>query len=113
MKESKFNFQRTYAERIRGELRKKWLQMLQLAGETSGTNLEPIYRTIFQCLMNDAEKNGGGKRISASIALLERNREDPKRGPMVSSTHLFLIHSLFTPCSLPSFPNDDQQIMDI
>lgn len=49
-----FNFnlliQRTYAERIRGEARKKWLQQVVSAAETSGASMEPVYKSVFQAL---------------------------------------------------------------
>ncbi len=45
-----FTPQRTYAERVRGEARKKWLQQVIQAGETSGISMEPIYKAVFQAL---------------------------------------------------------------
>ena len=42
--------QRSYAERVRGEARKKWLQQIINTAETSGANLDPVYKTIFQSL---------------------------------------------------------------
>ena len=41
---------RTYAERIRGEARKKWLQQVITAAETGGASIEPVYKAIFQAL---------------------------------------------------------------
>lgn len=42
--------QRTYAERIRGEARKKWLQQIITAAETGGASIEPVYKAVFQAL---------------------------------------------------------------
>lgn len=72
--------ERSYAERIRGEARKKWLQQIVTAAETGGASMEPVYRAVFNALYKDAEAHGGGKRISANIAMLERNTMDPDRG---------------------------------
>ncbi|XP_048764274.1 EF-hand calcium-binding domain-containing protein 5-like isoform X2 [Ostrea edulis] len=72
--------ERSYAERIRGEARKKWLQQIVSAAETGGASMEPVYRAVFNALYKDAEAHGGGKRISANIAMLERNTLDPERG---------------------------------
>ncbi|XP_069135004.1 EF-hand calcium-binding domain-containing protein 5-like isoform X1 [Argopecten irradians] len=72
--------ERTYAERIRGEARKKWLQQVVNAAETGGASMEPVYKAIFNALYKDAEAHGGGKRISANISMLERNILDPARG---------------------------------
>ena len=38
-----FSVQRSYAERVRGEAAKKWLQQIVQAGETSATNMGAIY----------------------------------------------------------------------
>ncbi|XP_061179696.1 EF-hand calcium-binding domain-containing protein 5-like isoform X2 [Saccostrea echinata] len=72
--------ERSYAERIRGDARKKWLQQIVTAAETGGASMEPVYRAVFNALYKDAEAHGGGKRISANIAMLERNTADPERG---------------------------------
>jgi hypothetical protein len=42
--------QRSYAERIRGEARKKWLQQIVSAAETGGASMEPVYRAVFNAL---------------------------------------------------------------
>ena len=42
--------QRTYAERIRGEARKKWLQQVVTSAETGGASMEPVYKSVFQAL---------------------------------------------------------------
>ncbi|XP_070204802.1 EF-hand calcium-binding domain-containing protein 5-like isoform X2 [Littorina saxatilis] len=77
------NVERSYAERVRGEARKKWLQNIMTAAETSGVSLDPIYKTVFQSLYRDAEAHGGEKRISANIALMERNVKAPHRGDIL------------------------------
>ena len=43
-------FQRSYAERIRGEARKKWLQQIIVTGETSGATMDPVYKAVFQAM---------------------------------------------------------------
>ncbi|KAK3085117.1 hypothetical protein FSP39_024683 [Pinctada imbricata] len=72
--------ERSYAERIRGEARKKWLQQVVTAAETGGASMEPVYKAVFQALYKDAEAHGGAKRISANISMLERNTMYPDRG---------------------------------
>ena len=47
---SLFPTQRTYAERIRGEARKKWLQHIITAAETGGASIDPVYKAVFQAL---------------------------------------------------------------
>ena len=42
--------QRSYQERVRGEARKKWLQQIVEAGETSAARMEPVYKAVFQSL---------------------------------------------------------------
>ena len=44
------SLQRSYTERVRGEARKKWLQQIIKAAETSGARMEPVYKTLFQTL---------------------------------------------------------------
>ncbi|KAH9514573.1 EF-hand calcium-binding domain-containing protein 5 [Bulinus truncatus] len=75
--------ERSYAERIRGEARKKWLQQIISAGQVSGTLLDPVYKAVFQALYKDAEMHGGEKRISANISMLESNKIDSSRGTML------------------------------
>lgn len=75
--------ERTYAESIRGEARRKWLRQIQIAAETSGAIMTPVYRFIFQTLFKDAEAHGNQKRISAYIALLENNNLHPSRGDLL------------------------------
>jgi len=72
--------ERTYQERVRGEARKKWLQQIVTAAETGGASMEPVYKALFQALYKDAENHGGGKKISAYIAMLETNQVAPSRG---------------------------------
>ncbi|XP_013406765.1 EF-hand calcium-binding domain-containing protein 5 isoform X1 [Lingula anatina] len=75
--------ERSYTDRVRGEARKKWLQQIVKAAETSGAQMEPVYKAVFQALYKDSETHGNGKRISANISLLENNDIDPKRGDML------------------------------
>ncbi|XP_029469319.1 EF-hand calcium-binding domain-containing protein 5 [Rhinatrema bivittatum] len=71
------SMERSQAERLRGSARRKWLQHIQRAAENSAGSLEPVYRAVFLALSKDAEAHGNNKRISASIALLEK---DPLEG---------------------------------
>lgn len=77
------NVERSYAERVRGEARKKWLNNIMVVAKTSGVSLDPIYRAVFQALYQDAEAHGGEKKISVNVALLERNIAYPERGDMM------------------------------
>ncbi|XP_075450330.1 EF-hand calcium-binding domain-containing protein 5 isoform X1 [Ascaphus truei] len=63
----------TQAERLRGASRRKWLQQIQAAAETSGGSLKPVYRAVFEALYKDAESHGNNKKISANIGLLEQS----------------------------------------
>ncbi|KAF6030150.1 hypothetical protein EB796_011528 [Bugula neritina] len=72
--------ERTYAEKIRGEARKKWLSQIITSADTSAASLETVYRSVFQALYRDAETHGGGKVISANIAMHEQNNKEPARG---------------------------------
>ncbi|XP_031752526.1 EF-hand calcium-binding domain-containing protein 5 isoform X2 [Xenopus tropicalis] len=65
--------ERSQAEKLRGASRRKWLQQIQVAAETSGGNLQPVYKALFQALFKDAEAHGNNKRISANIGLLEES----------------------------------------
>ncbi|CAH1801131.1 unnamed protein product [Owenia fusiformis] len=73
--------EKTYAERIRGDARKKWLKQIINAAETGGASMDSVYRAVFQSLYKDAETHGGGKKISANISILENNDVNPNRGP--------------------------------
>ncbi|XP_014346068.2 EF-hand calcium-binding domain-containing protein 5 [Latimeria chalumnae] len=74
------SIKRSFTERARGSSRRKWLHKIRRAAETSGVNMDPVYKAVFQVLYKDAEAHGNNKKISCSIALLERNLQDPKRG---------------------------------
>ncbi|XP_059150410.1 EF-hand calcium-binding domain-containing protein 5-like isoform X2 [Physella acuta] len=75
--------ERSYAERIRGEARKKWLKQIVASSHYCGTQLDPVYKAVFQALYKDAETHGGEKRISANISMLEANKLDASRGKML------------------------------
>uniref|UniRef100_A0A8C5PZV0 EF-hand calcium binding domain 5 n=1 Tax=Leptobrachium leishanense TaxID=445787 RepID=A0A8C5PZV0_9ANUR len=70
--------ERTQAEKTRGTSRRKWLQHIQAVAETSGGNLDPVYKALFQALYKDAEAHGSNKKISAHICLLEQSTVDEK-----------------------------------
>ncbi|XP_072164460.1 EF-hand calcium-binding domain-containing protein 5-like isoform X2 [Diadema setosum] len=73
--------ERSYEERIRGQARKKWLASIIQSAETSAGSMQPVYKCVFNSLYKDADQHGRGKRISANIALLERNDISLTRGP--------------------------------
>ncbi|XP_071486075.1 EF-hand calcium-binding domain-containing protein 5-like [Diadema antillarum] len=73
--------ERSYEERIRGQARKKWLASIIQSAETSAGSMQPVYKCVFNSLYKDADQHGRGKRISANIALLERNDINLTRGP--------------------------------
>ncbi|XP_035826955.1 EF-hand calcium-binding domain-containing protein 5 [Aplysia californica] len=75
--------ERSCAERIRGEARKKWLSQIVSTSQTSGTSLDPVYKAVFQALYKDAEAHGGEKSISASVSMLEHNHIEPGRGDLL------------------------------
>ena len=66
-------FQRSFEERKRGDARKRWMTLIDAAAQTSGAQLDPVYRAAFQVLLKDAEEHGKGKVISASVCMLENN----------------------------------------
>ncbi|NWV81098.1 EFCB5 protein, partial [Dasyornis broadbenti] len=70
-------------ESLRSSARRKWLQDIQQAAETSGTSMEPMYKAVFKALSQDVEAHGDNKRISAYIALLEKNQVSPEQGQVV------------------------------
>lgn len=53
-----FSFQLSYAEQARGDARKKWLQQMIVAAETSGSNMEPVYKSLFDAITKVMEMNG-------------------------------------------------------
>ncbi|NXS74876.1 EFCB5 protein, partial [Pandion haliaetus] len=63
--------------------RRKWLDNIQQVAETSGANMEPVYKAVFKALSQDAEAHGDNKKISAYIALLEENQLSPERGQIL------------------------------
>ncbi|NWR65160.1 EFCB5 protein, partial [Bucorvus abyssinicus] len=75
--------ERSHMECLRSFARREWLHNIQLAAETSGASMEPVYKAVFKALSQDAEAHGGNKKISAYIALLEENQLSPERGPIL------------------------------
>ncbi|XP_067166041.1 EF-hand calcium-binding domain-containing protein 5 [Apteryx mantelli] len=72
--------EQSHMEHLRRLARRKWLHSIQQAAETSGANMEPVYKAVFKVLSQDAEAHGDNKKISAYIALLEENQVSPERG---------------------------------
>ncbi|XP_030041539.1 EF-hand calcium-binding domain-containing protein 5 [Microcaecilia unicolor] len=71
--------EQSQTECLRGSARRKWLQQILQAAENSAGNLEPVYRAVFHALSKDAEAHGNNKRISASIALLEKDPQEDEK----------------------------------
>ncbi|NWU29490.1 EFCB5 protein, partial [Dyaphorophyia castanea] len=67
--------EKSHTESLQSSARRKWLQDIQQAAETSGTSMEPVYKAVFKALSQDMEAHGDNKRISAYIALLEENQQ--------------------------------------
>ncbi|KFP92609.1 EF-hand calcium-binding domain-containing protein 5, partial [Apaloderma vittatum] len=72
--------ERSHVESLQSLARRKWLHNIQQAAETSGVSMDPVYKAVFMALSQDAEVHGDKKKISAYIALLEKNHLSPERG---------------------------------
>ncbi|NXV07651.1 EFCB5 protein, partial [Cettia cetti] len=72
--------EQSHAESLQSSARKKWLQDIQQAAESSGTSMEPVYKTVIRALCQDMEAHGDNKRFSAYIALLEEDQLSPEQG---------------------------------
>ncbi|XP_068066618.1 EF-hand calcium-binding domain-containing protein 5 [Anomalospiza imberbis] len=72
--------EQSHTKSLQSSARRKWLQDIQKAAETSGTSMEPVYKAVIRALSQDMEAHGDNKRISAYIALLEENRLSPEQG---------------------------------
>ncbi|OWK57372.1 EF-hand calcium-binding domain-containing protein 5 [Lonchura striata] len=75
--------EKSHTKSLQSSTRRKWLQDIQKAAETSGTNMEPVYRAVIKALSEDMEAHGNNKRISAYIALLEENQLSPEQGQVL------------------------------
>ncbi|NXX82988.1 EFCB5 protein, partial [Urocolius indicus] len=75
--------ERSHMECLQSLTRRKWLHDIQQAAETSGGSMGPVYQAVFKALSQDAEAHGGNKKISAYIALLEKNQQSPERGQIL------------------------------
>ncbi|NXR76672.1 EFCB5 protein, partial [Pycnonotus jocosus] len=71
--------EQSHTESLQSSARRKWLQDIQQAAESSGTSMEPVYKAVIKALSQDMEAHGDNKRISAYIALLEENRLSPEQ----------------------------------
>ncbi|NXP35142.1 EFCB5 protein, partial [Leiothrix lutea] len=72
--------EQSHTESSQSSARRKWLQDIQHAAESSGTSIEPVYKAVISTLCQDLEAHGDNKRISAYIALLEEDRLSPEQG---------------------------------
>ncbi|NXC05664.1 EFCB5 protein, partial [Orthonyx spaldingii] len=75
--------ERSGKESLQSSARRKWLQDIRQAAESSGASMEPVYKAVFKALSQDVEAHGGDKRISAYIALLEENQLSPEQGQVL------------------------------
>ncbi|NXH80747.1 EFCB5 protein, partial [Edolisoma coerulescens] len=75
--------EKSHSKSLQSSARRKWLQDIQQAAETSGTSMEPVYKAVFKALSQDMEAHGDNKRISAYIALLEENQLSPEQGQVL------------------------------
>ncbi|NWT13666.1 EFCB5 protein, partial [Vireo altiloquus] len=75
--------EKSHPESSQSSARRKWLQDIQQAAETSGTSMEPVYKAVFSALSQDMEAHGFNKRISAYIALLEENQLSSEQGEVL------------------------------
>ncbi|KAJ7402370.1 EF-hand calcium-binding domain-containing protein 5 isoform X2 [Pitangus sulphuratus] len=94
--------EQSHRESLQSLTRRKWLQDIQQAAESSGAGMESVYRAVFKAIsqvgipgstrgacagvrtlipnpglewnLQDAEAHGGNKKISAYIALLEETQ---------------------------------------
>ncbi|XP_038013856.1 EF-hand calcium-binding domain-containing protein 5 isoform X2 [Motacilla alba alba] len=75
--------EQSHTKSLQSSARRKWLQDIQKAAETSGTSMEPVYKAVIKALSQDMEAHGDNKRISAYIALLEENQLSPEQGQVL------------------------------
>ncbi|XP_059721714.1 EF-hand calcium-binding domain-containing protein 5 isoform X3 [Haemorhous mexicanus] len=75
--------EQSHIKSLQSSARRKWLQDIQKAAETSGTSMEPVYKAVIKALSQDMEAHGGNKTVSAYIALLEENQLSPEQGQVL------------------------------
>ncbi|NXD27129.1 EFCB5 protein, partial [Spelaeornis formosus] len=75
--------EQSHTKSLQSSARRKWLQDIQQAAETSTTSMEPVYKAVINVLSQDVEAHGDNKRISAYIALLEENQLSPEQGHLL------------------------------
>ncbi|NXT69557.1 EFCB5 protein, partial [Chaetops frenatus] len=75
--------EQSHTKSLQSSARRKWLQDIQQAAETSGTSMETVYKAVIKALSQDMEAHGDNKRISAYIALLEENQLSPEQGQVL------------------------------
>ncbi|KAM7001195.1 LOW QUALITY PROTEIN: EF-hand calcium-binding domain-containing protein 5 [Passerculus sandwichensis] len=73
--------EQSHIKSLQSSARRKWLQDIQKAAETSGK--EPVYKAVIKALYQDMEAHGNNKTISAYIALLEENQLSPEQGQVL------------------------------
>ncbi|XP_064250748.1 EF-hand calcium-binding domain-containing protein 5 isoform X2 [Passer domesticus] len=75
--------EQSHTTSLQSSARRKWLQDIQKAAETSGTSMEPVYKAVMKALSQDMEAHGDNKKISAYIALLEEDQLSPEQGQVL------------------------------
>ncbi|NXR23047.1 EFCB5 protein, partial [Cinclus mexicanus] len=75
--------EQSHTKSLQSSARRKWLQDIQQAAESSVTSMEPVYKAVLKALSQDMEAHGNKKRISAYIALLEENQLHPEQGQVL------------------------------
>ncbi|NWT67867.1 EFCB5 protein, partial [Prunella himalayana] len=75
--------ERSHTKSLQSSARRKWLQDIQKATETSGISMEPVYKAVMKALSQDMEAHGDNKKISAYIALLEENQPSSEQGQVL------------------------------
>ncbi|CAN8197399.1 unnamed protein product [Coccothraustes coccothraustes] len=75
--------EKSHTKSLQSSARRKWLQDIQKAAETSGTSMEPVYKAVIKALSQDMEAHGDNKTVSAYIALLEENQLSPEQGQVL------------------------------
>ncbi|NXI16659.1 EFCB5 protein, partial [Irena cyanogastra] len=75
--------EQSHTKSLQSSARRKWLQDIQKAAETSVTSMEPLYKAVIKVLSQDMEAHGDNKKFSAYIALLEENWLSPEQGQVL------------------------------
>ncbi|NXU35389.1 EFCB5 protein, partial [Drymodes brunneopygia] len=94
--------EQSHNKSLQSSARRKWLQDIQEAAETSGTSMEPVYKAVIKALSQDMEAHGDNKRISAYLAVLEENWLSPEQGQ---------VHLRYVACTADDAPYVLNQVL--